>query len=58
MIIARLAPELVEENKNVLLECASHLVGRPMDLINLLEKLVKMAATTTEQRKFLLNELL
>jgi hypothetical protein len=52
-----LAPELVEENKNVLLECASHLVGRPMELINLLEKMVKMASTTTEQRNFLANAL-
>jgi hypothetical protein len=42
----------------VLLECASHLVGKPMELINLLERLMKMAATTTEQRKFLVNSLL
>jgi hypothetical protein len=52
-IIAKIAPELVEENRNVLLDCASHLVGRPMALIDLLEQLVKMAATTTEQKKFL-----
>ena len=56
-IIAKIAPELVEENRNLMLDCASHLVGRPIALVDLLEHLVKMAATTTEQRKFLTSAL-
>jgi uncharacterized heparinase superfamily protein len=57
LIIARIAPELVEENRNLLLECAGHLARKPMLLVDLLEQLVNMASTTTEQRRFLADAL-
>lgn len=45
MIVAKLAPELIEENRYILLKCISFLFYKPGKLLDILDDLMKSRAT-------------
>lgn len=55
LLVAKIAPELIDENRNLLLKCSSYLFNNPSELLEILEKLMSIKATSEEYKR-ILNE--
>jgi hypothetical protein len=54
-VISKLAPELIDENKQILLKCSSHLFRDPLKLLGLLEEVMNLNATNAGYKELLLK---
>ena len=55
LLISKIIPEMIEENRNIMLKCAGHLFNNPLKLLALLESVMTVNATSADYKKLLLN---
>lgn len=55
LVIVKLVPEMIEENRQILLKCSSHLFRDPLKLLSLLQELMDVNETSAGYKKLLLK---
>ena len=50
LLIEKIVPEMIEENRNLILKCSSHLFSDPMKLLSLLDRIMTIKATSLDYR--------